>query len=207
MRSIKIVGIVLLMLVSAMLQAQTLSEWVRQKKTQKKYLIEQIAALQVYLGYAKKGYEIAGTGLSTIRDITGGEFKLHDLFIRGLKKASPAIRSDVRIGEIIAIQVSIFKAFNGLASGFKGDHLDYVLEVKAGVITECLNDLEELYLVITSGKAEMADDERLERLNRIYASMQDKSAFTQDFYNKASMLLNLQRSEQNAIEQLRRYYE
>ena len=207
MRSIKIFVLALLMLVSTGLQAQTLSEWIRQKKTQKKYLIEQIAALQVYLGYAKKGYEIAGTGLSTIRDITGGEFKLHDLFITGLRKVSPAIRSDVRIAEIISMQLAILKTFNGLASDFKGDHLDYVLDVKAGVITECLNDLEELHLVITSGKAEMGDDERLERLNRIYASMQDKSAFTQDFYNKAIMLLNMQRSEQNALEQLRRYYE
>ncbi len=207
MRSIKIFALGLLMLVCSGLQAQTLSELIRQKKTQKKYLIEQIAALQVYLGYAKKGYEIAGTGLSTIRDITGGELRLHDLFITGLNKVSPVVRNDVRIAEIISMQLAILKSFNRLASDVKGDHLDYVLEVKAGVITECLNDLEELYLVITSGKAEMGDDERLERLNRIYASMQDKSAFTQDFNNKASLLLNLQQSEQNAIEQLRRYYE
>ncbi|MBK8088802.1 MAG: hypothetical protein IPK31_13170 [Chitinophagaceae bacterium] len=34
--------------------AQTLNEWVNQKSTQKKYLLQQIAALQVYIGYAKK---------------------------------------------------------------------------------------------------------------------------------------------------------
>lgn len=208
MRSIKITGIAcLLLLTSASLQAQTFAEWWSQKKTQKKYLIEQIAALQVYVGYARKSYEIAGTGLSTIRDITNGEFKLHELFITGLKKVSPAIRSDVRIAEIIAMQLAILKTFNGLSNGFSGEHRDYVLDVKAGLINECLNDLGELYLVITSGKAEMSDDERIQRLNRIYADMQDKSAFTQDFLKKATMFLQLQQAEERSIDQLRRYYE
>ncbi|MCH5688762.1 conjugal transfer protein TraI [Niabella sp. W65] len=46
----------LLLVVSAgsNLQAQTFAEWFQQKKTQKKYLLQQIAALQVYIGYAKK---------------------------------------------------------------------------------------------------------------------------------------------------------
>jgi len=208
MRSIKILATgCLLLFISASLQAQTFAEWWSQKKTQKKYLIQQIAALQVYLGYAKKGYEIAGTGLSTIRDITSGEFKLHDLFITGLKKVSPAIRNDIRIAEIIAMQLAILKTFNGLAAGFNGEHLEYIRDVKAGIIADCLNDLEELYLLITSGKAEMSDDERIERLNRIYADMQDKSAFAQDFYNKADLFLRTREAEQRSTDQLRRYYE
>lgn len=208
MRSIKILATgCLLLLISASGQAQTFAEWWSQKKTQKKYLIQQIAALQVYLGYAKKGYEIAGTGLSAMRDITSGEFKLHDLFITGLKKVSPIIRNDVRIAEIIAMQLAILKTFNGLAAGFNGEHLEYIRDVKAGIVTGCLNDLEELYLVITSGKAEMSDDERIERLNRIYADMQDKSAFAQDFYNKAGLFLRLREAEQRSTDQLRRYYE
>jgi len=44
----------LLLVVSAgsNLQAQTFAEWFQQKKTQKKYLLQQIAALQVYIGSA-----------------------------------------------------------------------------------------------------------------------------------------------------------
>jgi hypothetical protein len=34
--------------------AQTWSEWFSQKKTQKKYLLEQVAALKIYAGYLKK---------------------------------------------------------------------------------------------------------------------------------------------------------
>ncbi|ULT42931.1 conjugal transfer protein TraI [Niabella defluvii] len=65
----------LLLVVSAgsNLQAQTFAEWFQQKKTQKKYLLQQIAALQVYIGYAKKGYNIAKDGLNTIGGFTRGE--------------------------------------------------------------------------------------------------------------------------------------
>ena len=41
------------------LSAQTVAEWFRQKATQRKYLLQQIAALHVYSGYLSKGYSIA----------------------------------------------------------------------------------------------------------------------------------------------------
>ena len=190
-------------------QAQTFAEWFKQKKTQQKYLLQQISALQVYIGYAKKGYEIAGSGLQTIRDITDGEFGLHDVFITGLKKVSPAIRNDLRMAEIIALQIAIIRSFNVVkkAAPLSADQLGNMALVADQVISECYNDLEELLLVITSGKVEMTDDQRLERLNGIYDRMVDKSAFAQDFCAKMSLLILQQKNEQNSINQFRRYYE
>ena len=70
----------MLFLAAGTVEAQTFSEWFRQKKTQKKYLLQQIAALQVYIGYAQKGYRIAKEGLTTIGGFTKGEFDLHSDF-------------------------------------------------------------------------------------------------------------------------------
>lgn len=211
MRSIKCVVIWLCLSVcfAGSVQAQTFAEWFRQKKTQQKYLLDQIAALQMYLGYAKKGYQVVGSGLSTIRDITHGEFGLHELFIAGLKKVSPVVRGDVRIAEIVGLQLSIFKAFGSLTGGdgFRGDHLGYVLEVKAGVLLDCLSDLEELYMVVTSGRTEMSDDARLRRLASVHESMLEKSAFTQSFVGSAMLLLDQQKAEEAMLEKFRRYYE
>ena len=64
--------------ISSIAHTQTWDEWFRQKETQKKYLLEQIAALNVYLGYVKEGYSIARDGLRIINDIKQGDFKLHD---------------------------------------------------------------------------------------------------------------------------------
>lgn len=189
--------------------AQNFSEWFRQKKTQQKYLLSQIAALQVYIGYAKKGYEIAGSGLSAIREITDGEFNLHHVFINGLKKVNPVIRNDVRVAEIIVFQVDIIRSFNALVKSKYPDipHLPYISLVADGVISDCYNDLEELLMVITSGKLEMEDDERLQRISSIHERMLDRSAFTQRFCNDAALLLRQKQNEQRSIENLRRYYE
>ncbi|MES2458207.1 MAG: hypothetical protein V4594_21800 [Bacteroidota bacterium] len=190
-------------------KAQTFAEWFSQKKTQKKYLLNQIAALQVYIGYARKGYEVASSGLGMVRDISRGEFNLHSAFITGLKQVSPAIRNDARIAEIIALQVSILKAFGSVRKDevFSADQLAYIAEVSAGISSECYHDLEELLLVITSGKLEMSDDERLSRLNGIYERMLDKSAFTQSFCGDAAILIRQKEMEQDAVNKLRRYYE
>jgi len=190
-------------------RAQTWAEFFKQKKTQKKYLLQQIAAFQVYLEYARKGYELVGSGLQVVRDIAGGEFNLHNAFISGLKQSSPAIRNDVRVVEIIALQLAILRSFgsvkgNGLLSA---DQLLYVAEVGDGVIRECYHDLEELLLVVTSGKLEMKDEERLSRLNGIYERMLDKSAFTQHFCGEASLLIRQKQMEGPTLERLRRYYE
>ncbi len=50
-------------------QAQNWNEWFRQKKTQIRYYVEQISALQVYIDLGQKGYGIYQDGLTVINDI------------------------------------------------------------------------------------------------------------------------------------------
>jgi uncharacterized membrane protein YobD (UPF0266 family) len=69
--------LVLFALLSSGVKAQTFAEWFRQGATQKKYLLQQIAALQVYIGYMQQGYSIAKQGLNTISDVNNGEYNLH----------------------------------------------------------------------------------------------------------------------------------
>jgi len=63
---------IIILLSGAQVNAQTWNEWFRQKKTQKKYLVQQIAALKVYLKYLKQGYRIVDKGLSLVGDIKDG---------------------------------------------------------------------------------------------------------------------------------------
>lgn len=188
--------------------AQTWSEWFKQKKTQKKYLLQQIAALEVYAGYLKKGYQIVDGGLSTIRDITHGEFNLHNAFISSLKQVSPAIRKDARIAEIIALQVSMMKAFERIKGNtfLSAENLGYVALVADGLIASCYDDLEELLLVITAGRLEMKDDERLSRLDKVYESMLDKSAFTQDFIGNTMQLIRQRQFQVRELEDMNRLF-
>ncbi len=188
--------------------AQTFGEFFNQKKTQKRYLLEQIAAFEVYTGYLKKGYEIASSGLETIRDLSNGEFSLHEAFISGLKKVSPAVKNNVKVAEIIEMQIRIGKGFGALKSNpdLSVSNQLYVQQVRENLWDECLKDLEELLLVITSGKVEMPDDERLERLDKIYVSMSSKSAFVQHFASEVTTLIRQRELEKQTIEKLRRNY-
>lgn len=189
-------------------EAQTSGEWFRQKHTQKKYLLEQIAALQVYTGYVRKGYAVARDGLGIVRDITDGEFGLHELFITGLKKASSAVSNDVRIAEVMAMELSIVGSFANLVKvkGLPPDRLAYLKTVRSKLTNECLNDLEELLLVVTSGKVEMGDAERLSRLEQIHQRMRDKSDFVQDFSTQVFQLTKQQDSETRNIKQIGGFY-
>lgn len=190
-------------------QGQTFGEFFNQKKTQKRYLLEQIAALQVYIGYAKKGYDIASSGLQTVRDITSGEFNLHSGFINSLKLVSPAIRKNYKVLEIIDYQIRISKAFASVRYNelLSLPNQSYVGDVQSQVILDCGNDLEELLLIITSGKIKMRDEERLKRLDKLYDSMIDKYAFTMDFIGQVNTLVRQSEQQQLWINQLRRNYE
>jgi len=163
---------------------QTFGEFFNQKKTQKRYLLEQIAALQVYLGYAKKGYELVGSGLRTVKDLSNGEFSLHSAFISSLSAVSPFVRDQVKVAQILACQLEVLKGFNGIRSDgglLSASNLMYVLAVRAKVFAECSADLQELILVITPGLVEMDDHERISRIDKLYVSMQDKATFTRAF--------------------------
>lgn len=187
---------------------QTFGEFFNQKKTQKKYLLEQIAALQLYLGYAKKGYQLVDGGLQTVRDITNGEFSLHGAFISSLKTVSPSVRKNVKVAEILAYQISIarwFGEFKGDAMLSPGDQL-YILEVKAGILAECSRDLESLLLVVTSGRLEMDESERIRRIDLLYEAMQDKAAFTADFMGKVERLIRNRERDNLDILELRGAY-
>jgi len=208
LRSVVAALMVVVFCFGSAVHAQTFGEFFNQKKTQKKYLLEQIAALQLYLGYAKKGYQLVDGGLQTIRDITNGEFSLHGAFISSLKTVSPSVRKNVKVAEILAYQISIarwFGEFKGDAMLSPGDQL-YILEVKAGILAECLRDLESLLLVVTSGRLEMGKSERIRRIDLLYEAMQDKAAFTADFMGKVERLIRNRERDNLDILELRGAY-
>jgi len=192
-----------------LIHGQTFGEYFIQKKTQKKYLLQQIAALQVYIGYAKKGYDIANSGLQGIKEITGGEFGLHTAYITSLKAVSPLIRNNIKVGEIIETQLNITRAFGSVKSSesLSLSNQLYILDVREKVMEECAKDLEELLLVITSGKVEMSEKERVRRLDRIYSSMTDKYGFTIDFAGQVMALISQRAKEQDLINRLTKSYE
>lgn len=190
--------------------AQTWAEWFEQKKTQKEYLQQQIAALQVYISYARKGYTIANKGISTIRNIKKGDFHLHRDFFSSLQNVNPKISSYAKIADIITCQARILKKTRQTIQDIKktkqftSSELDYCKQVFDHLLEECIKTIEELVMVISSGKMEpdcyqMTDDERLKRIDRIYSDIQDKYSFCSSFSDEMGLLSVQRMGEQIEI--------
>ena len=163
--------------------AQTSGEWFNQKSTQKKYLMQQIAALQVYISYAKKGYNIVSGGLNTIRDIKKGDLNIHNTFFNSLKAINPKIARYQKVADIISYQIRIIKqakqtmAYIRETKQFSTEEIEYNRKVFDFLLQDCLEGINELLAIITSGELEMKNNERLTRIDKLYTDMQDKYTF------------------------------
>jgi len=175
---------------AAKANAQTFSEWFSQKKTQKKYLLQQIAALQVYSGYLKKGYSIASNGLGNISGYLKSENGLHTTYYNRLKTADPVVKNDPMVKAIIAWQQDILKRTKEInqTSGMTPEDKKYLSNVSAAVLADCDQQLNTLQNVISDNKVEMSDAERLTLITRIHAAMLANYKFTSSFSAQVKIL-------------------
>jgi len=71
--------------------------------------IEKLAQLKKILSNMKKGYEIVSSGYNGIKDISKGNFNLHDAFLNALLQVNPTVRKYKRVADIITCQFEIVK--------------------------------------------------------------------------------------------------
>jgi len=208
----RLVLFILVLISVKVCNAQTFDEWFKQRKTQKKYLIEQIAALQMYVGYVQKGYSIAKKGLTTIGTIKKGDFNLHSDFFSSFKNVNPSIGNYAKVADIIAYQTKIIQTYKAAykqaqsISLFSSGEIDYIYKVFTNLITYSTADIDELIKVITANQLKMKDDERLKRIDAIHTSIQDKYSFAESFAEDARVLAINRTKEKNNIEASRRLY-
>jgi hypothetical protein len=187
------------------LRAQTIEEWTQQKETAIKRLLEQIIANSVYLDYVTKGYGIVKDGLHTIRAIRSGDFHLHLGFIDSLKIVNPSVKQWTKVAAIIAAQVRIVKQGKQIvtavrsAEQFTPEELSYCTRVIDQLFTACLQTIDELMLLISSGNLSMSDDERIQRIEKIYLDMQEKSSFVSAFGSEVKLLAVQRLAEQTEL--------
>lgn len=183
-----------------------------QKKTQRKYLAEQIAALKVYKDYLEKGYKIAKAGLNTISDFKNGEFNLHKVFFNSLKQVNPAVRKYAGIADIIAMQSDILALYTStkkyLKSGnsFQGKEVEYIDQVYTRVLDDCSKTIDELITLVTDGSLQMSDDERLAKIDQLKANMSDNYDFTGALYKDIHGLGRSRLKESREVDTLKTWY-
>jgi hypothetical protein len=184
------------------LAAQGLGQFFSQHPTELNYYEQQIACLELFIGYLEKGYKIAQQGLTAISEIKKGELDLHRAFYSSLSSVNPQVGTYARIADIISLQISIINHFKKalLRTGqFSSSEISYLQKVYSNLSGECGKDLAELIDILTDGTMTMRDDERINRIDNLYGDMKDKYEFTQFFTSQASLLAAERADEQYEI--------
>lgn len=159
-----------------------------------------------------KGYEIVSNGYETIKNISQGNFSLHQVFLDGLLLVSPAVANYKRIPDIINDQLSIVKEYKNAFAMYKQDkhflpdEIIYLGGVYNNLFNQSVASLNELIMVITGNKMRMSDAERITSIDRIYGEMEDKLTFLRYFNNHTTLLAVQRAKEQNDVNTIQNIY-
>lgn len=160
--------------------------------------IEKLAEFKKILQNLYEGYQVLETGYNKVKDITSGNFELHELFLDGLYLVSPQVKQYHKVAGIIDYQKRLVSGYKNAFQLFKKSQvfsdgeLDYLGRVYGGLLEQSLQGLEALLLVLTPSSYRMSDQERLSRIDRLFEEMQRKWEFLRSF-NQSNQLLALQR--------------
>src|SRR4051812_4125515 len=95
--------VMMIILCVPLLFASTQSKAQEQEIQQLLLDVEKLAQLKNILTDLKKGYEILSGGYQTIKNISEGNFNLHQTFLDGLLQVSPVVRNYKRVADIISL--------------------------------------------------------------------------------------------------------
>lgn len=162
--------------------AQTTAEWLQQKKTRIRYLLQQVAAFQMYVADLKKGYRAVKDGLATINNIKHSDFDLHHDYFSSLSAVSANVKGTSKVQAITDLQAQTLntsKAIRTLCSSsflFPSEQA-YITATINNLVQKCSEDMDKLSVLTTSGEMKMTDDQRLNEIDALYQSTQDKLSF------------------------------
>lgn len=175
--------------------------------------VEKLSQMKNILSDMKKGYQVISGGYNAIKDISQGNFSLHEVFLDGLMLVSPEVKKYRRVADIISYQKSIvseyksaFKRFSG-ADVFSVEETRYLGRVYKQLFDQSVDNLDELLMVITSSKLRMSDSERLAAIDRIFLDVEDKLVFLRDFNSKATSLSLAREKQKSELKQVGGLYQ
>lgn len=157
--------------------------------------VEKLSQLKNILRDMKKGYTVISNGYNTVKNISEGNFSIHEVFIDGLMLVSPEVRKYGRVVDIITYQKDLLSEYKAAlkrfrsADVFNAAELEYLANVYASLFSQSLDNLDELTMVVTANHLRMNDEERLKAVDRIFGDTSDKLTFLRRFNRETGLLM------------------
>jgi hypothetical protein len=174
--------------------------------------IQKLNQLRKILQNMYDGYQILMKGYNRVKGIAEGNFQLHDLFLDGLLQVSPTVRNYHKIGAIIANQKQLLQSAKQLVEQARGsdrfslEELEYFGNVMDRLGRASWDNLDALLMVVTARQLRMTDAERLEAVDRIYATVQDQLQFLQAFTKEAQVVAQQRARLQESIRRVQQWH-
>jgi len=168
-------------------KAQTIADDIQQLALD----IQKLAGLKSVLNQMYQGYEVVSKGYNAVKDVSQGNYSLHEAFLDGLLIVSPTVRKYVRVQDIINDQAELITEYKNAYNTFKQDkqitpdEIGYMMDVYNNLVTQSLSNLSMLTSVISNNSLRMSDDERLRQIDRLYATGHDELTYLRQFNDHA----------------------
>jgi hypothetical protein len=204
---IYVIAVLAAMFAPAAGRAQSVADCIKQLTLN----YEKLATLKSNLQQMYRGYEVLNKGYGMVKDVSQGNFSLHETFLNGLLAVSPAIRKYPRAADIITNQANLLKEYKAASRKFIQDPnfspqvSAYIAEVYDQLSQASLKNLDDLALVMTDSKLRMSDAERLAAIDRLYGESHNQLSFLRRFNDQASkftMQKSFNTNERNALKNL-----
>lgn len=176
--------------------------------------IQRLQNKTIWLQNAQKEIEntLSKLKLNEISDWTQKQKELYQGYYDELMQVKSIISYYKRIRDITEKQAKLVNEYHRYwemffqDSHFSDDELDYMQKVYGGILSESLDNMEQVFMIIESFSTQMSDAQRLKLINdaadRIDENYSDLTTF-----NKQNVMLSLQRSKTKAeVVKMKRFY-
>jgi hypothetical protein len=173
---------------------------------------EKLAGMKSILQQMYQGYEVLSKGYNAVRDVSQGNFNLHEAFLDGLIVVSPAVRKYPRVTDIISDQGKLVSEYKSSAASFRRDshfrpeELSYLTDVYDHLASSSLKNLNDLLMVMTDSKLRMSDAERLTAIDRIYSDSRSQLGFLRRFNDRAYQIARQRAKEERERQTIKSLY-
>lgn len=158
---------------------------------------QKLAGLKSILSQMYSGYDVLSKGYGAVKNVSQGNFSLHQAFLDGLLMVSPAVRKYPRVADIISDQAMLFSEYKNAAKNlnrsgrFSPDELRYLSAVYEQLADASLKNLDKLGMVMSDSQLRMSDAERLAAIDRIYLDSRNQLSYLRKFNDQAMQTVRL----------------
>lgn len=176
--------------------------------------IQRLQNKTIWLQNAQKTVEnaLSKFKLDEIADWSEKQKEQYRKYYEELVKIKSYISYYQRIKDITQKQIRLVNEYNGAWQLLKQDdhftlaELDYMGKVYHGILTESLNNIDQISLIVKSFTTKMSDAQRLELINNA-ADQVDINYSDLKRFNQQNMVLSLQRSKsKQEADQVKKLY-